>query len=219
VSLLDATGRFNRLTDALASLFLGPGGRNEGGSSVHRCWWDDSAPHSEATCEASVSGLGMANGIATSTDRRLVFVNDIGRQAVLVFKRTGAATATGAASVTGSSAAMLKEVTRIALPATVDNVEFDEGSGDLMMGSIPSPLLALQAMKDGGRTPVPGGLVVARPGRRVSAVGGHVVDVEASGLVHDGSLLSQVSSGLDLGALGVVLGSPFSDGLLVCHRR
>ena len=89
---------------------------------------------------------------------------------------------------------------------TADNIEYDWESGDIFAGSIPLPIKALATVKDGGRTKVPGGLEVVRLGDRVE-----VEDI----IVHDGTVLSQVASGLQLGS-HVILGSPYAPGVLVC---
>jgi hypothetical protein len=126
-----------------------------------------------------------------------------------------------------------------------DNIEYDHGSGDLHSGSIPLPLNALKAMKDHGKTTVPGGVQVlkkklhkkqdddvnddhTRGSVTTDAAGGvesGEYEVQGDVCTHNGGLLSHVSSGLVLdsgSARGqqtrriALVGSPFSRGVLMC---
>ena len=88
-----------------------------------------------------------------------------------------------------------------------DNIEFDVASGDLHIGSIPSPLVSLKAMK-GLPEEAPGGLVVMH-----KEEDGEWVTSKTK--FHDGSLLSQISTAIQHGHK-VVMGSPISPGVLIC---
>jgi hypothetical protein len=87
--------RLITLTFLSSAGLLPPSTFHPAGSSVVRCVWDsdnddgsgDEGGGDEARCEVAVGGFVMANGITTDPERKTVFVNDIGRQAVLVFNR------------------------------------------------------------------------------------------------------------------------------------
>ena len=81
----------------------------------------------------------------------------------------------------------------IPLPALVDNIDYDDEASEILLGSI-----------------VPGGLAVAVPEKDSWSVKGV--------LYHDEKKLKQISVGARLGNSKIVLGTPFSEGILVCNN-
>ena len=81
----------------------------------------------------------------------------------------------------------------IPLPALVDNIDYDDEASEILLGSI-----------------VPGGLAVAVPEKDSWTVKGV--------LYHDEKKLKQISVGARLGNSKIVLGTPFSEGILVCNN-
>merc|ERR1712080_280031 len=138
---------------------------------------------------------GGANGITISADRNTVYVNDPINKLITVMARD-------------KDTGLLSTQDSIALPMAVDNIEHDDESGDIIMGTIPHILPAIKFM-NGEKVAVPGGLAVARR----TGAGDWKVD---SVLEHDGTKLCQISAAVRLGER-IVLGSPFSQGLLLCR--
>lgn len=153
----------------------------------------------------------MANGIAISEDRRLLFIADTVGQTISILERQ----AEGALTKLSSFPTVHK----------VDNIEMGP-DGSLYGGTVPLPYtsrvvcieaadLALTKVVDGrevGCGKAPGGAL------RISIVssdGGMTAGTQADLAMHDGSLLSGVSSALLLGAK-VAMGSPDSPGVLLC---
>jgi hypothetical protein len=165
-------------------------------TQFYRCTW--SADGETACAPAAPERFGGANGITISTDRKTVFVSDPAFASVTTYDRA----ADGSLAKTGT----------IAVEYAMDNIEYDAASGELLMGSI--ALLHTVVANDGKPLaewrPVPGGMSVAA---RSAETGAWVV---RHPLMHDGSVLSQISAAARLGGV-VVLGSPFSDGVLVCE--
>jgi hypothetical protein len=124
-------------------------------TQAFRCTWD-AEPRSTAHCaDVTGSNFAMANGITISADRQTVYINDATQLAVSVYHR----------SVTGA----LEFVEKFDLPFLGDNIEYDEPSGDLLIGF--TPLLHQVVARDGEADPakasvmpVAGGLLVARRG-------------------------------------------------------
>ena len=79
----------------------------------------------------------------------------------------------------------------IPLQAIVDNIDYDDEANEILLGSI-----------------IPGGLAVAAQEKDTWSVKGV--------LFHDEKKLKQISVGARLGNSKIVLGSPFSEGVLVC---
>ena len=90
----------------------------------------------------------------------------------------------------------------------VDNIEFDSEDGSLMMGSIPSYITALKK-NDDPDVIVPGGMMRYRENPK-SGKWEFLGEVN-----HDGLKLSQISIGVQYGNQ-VILGSPYSNGVVVC---
>jgi len=147
-------------------------------------------------CEAASERLFVgANGMTISPDRSTVYVADPIDKRIGVMSRT--------------PSGFLEHQEWINLPFGVDNIEYDHQSGDILMGTIPDFNL-LMKYEENQATEVPGGLsVLRREGERGTWTTHDV-------LMHDGSKLSQISAGVMFGRT-VILGSPYSKGLLVCQ--
>jgi hypothetical protein len=92
----------------------------------------------------------------------------------------------------------------------VDNIEYDQASGDIFAGSVISPLKSLQFM-NGKQIAVEGGLICMHNKDK------KMLQWEVKRMVnHDGTLLPQISAAVQHGNK-VVMGSPFSKGVLVCE--
>ena len=151
---------------------------------------------SDSVCtEASDETFVGANGMTISADRNLLFVNDPTEKLITVFK------------VNKHDLKLTKEST-IQLPVAADNIEYDDETGDILMGTIPDITPMVKKGFGYEEVLVPGGLAVA--GRQ--GPGWVVRDV----LEHDGAKLEQVSAAARFGST-VFLGSPGAEGLLVCH--
>ena len=137
-----------------------------------------------------------ANGITISSDRQNVYVNDPPLREITVFERD---ISTGALSF----------VEKFHTVESMDNIEWEETTGTILMGSIPMlyPYVVQNDML-GGHVSVSGGAVVAK---RTSS--GWTVERL---LTHDGKKMSQVSSAARFHDR-IFLGSPFSRGILVCE--
>lgn len=160
---------------------------------VYRCTWSEGILGGQ--CEP-VTGRQFygANGITISHDRKQLFVNDPLDKRITIMDR--------------QEDGKLLETGHIDLPWFVDNVEMD--GEDLVMGTISDIGKVFEAEKDPS-VGIPGGMLVARRGE-----GGDWKVDEAHSVAHDGSKLSQMSAAARWGNK-VVLGSPFSRGVLVCH--
>ena len=170
---------------------------------VFRCVWSSSSSSTTVCVPATSERFVGANGITINTNRTAVFVNDPARRLISVFRRH---VDTGALSLANT----------IALPDVVDNVEYvEEDGGSLIMGSIPilhvllkNDKLSLEEM-----VPVPGGIIVATPDREMRPFGSWHV---RRGIVHDGTMLSQISAVARVDGDRVFFGSPYSSGVLEC---
>ena len=92
------------------------------------------------------------------------------------------------------------------LPMVVDNVEYDDATEEILLGTIPDLWAAVQKHSNNS-FPVPGGMAVLEQNGKDWSV----KDV----LEHDGTKLSQISAAARFGSK-IVLGSPWSEGILVC---
>ena len=146
--------------------------------------------------EASDVAFVGANGMTISQDRSLLFVNDPLEKMITVFK------------VDKNNLKLTKESV-IRLPVAADNIEYDDESDQILIGTIPDITPMLQKTKGGEEIKVPGGLALAD--RDGQGSGWRVRDV----LEHDGSKLSQISAASRFGST-VFLGSPGAEGLLLC---
>ena len=95
----------------------------------------------------------------------------------------------------------------IKLPHAADNIEYDDKTGEILIGTIPDVKAILNKKFSDPNIVVPGGVAIAAP----SGGGWSVRNI----LAHDGTKLSQISAAARYGST-VFLGSPFSEGLLVC---
>ena len=97
----------------------------------------------------------------------------------------------------------------IKLPVPADNIEYDDETAELIIGTIPDVPAAMEHMMGNKSVAVPGGMAIAS---RLPTGGWQVRDV----LEHDGTKLAQISAAARYGGT-VILGSPGSEGLLVCY--
>ena len=133
-----------------------------------------------------------ANGIAATPDRSLFFVSDSPEKRVVVLTR--------------AEDGCLEPQDWIDLPFGVDNLQFDAESEQVLMGTMPDLKAVIQKVSEPEYS-VPGGCsVLERDGDTW-----RTRDL----VLHDGTKLSQVSGAVRYGST-LVLGSPFSPGILVC---
>jgi len=159
-------------------------------TSVFHCRWGD--PEEEDSCKIATDRKFLgANGLTISGNGKAVLVNDPMDKKITVFGR--------------QDDGMLKFSETIPLPVAIDQIEWDDESGEVMIGTIPH--IRATDMMDNSAT-VPGGAATLK----LNSTG----DWEWKGLLdHDGTKLSQVSAAAKLGKK-LVLGSPVSEGILVC---
>ena len=87
----------------------------------------------------------------------------------------------------------LSKVYDIKLPTLVDNIEYDDEADEIILGTI-----------------IPGGMAV------LSKTGSKDQWITKGVLPHDEKKLKQISAAARIGNSKIVLGSPFSEGILVC---
>lgn len=167
-----------------------------------------SEPQPECTVATAERYVG-ANGLAVSADRTKVYVNDPGAQRISVLSR--------------ETDGMLTPVGSITPNHIVDNIEMI-ADGVLSGGTIPLPYACATVCEDAPflaqATDVDGRSVGCgkAPGSVLSIKleSGGIQDYEQMDvLMHDGSLLSDVSAGMQVGQ-HTLLGSPHSTGVLLC---
>ena len=134
-----------------------------------------------------------ANGITINAGRDKLFVNDPTENLITVF------------NINPKNLKLMKEST-INLPFAADNIEYDDLSDEIIIGTIPDLAAAIKKGMDPS-FPVPGGMAIAS----LQGSGWKIRDI----LEHDGTKLSQISAAARFGPT-VILGSPGSEGLLVC---
>ena len=105
----------------------------------------------------------------------------------------------------------LIKVSEIVMALGADNIEYDDEADEIIIGSIPDFLACMKKMT-GEDVPVPGGMAIAR--KSVDNAGWVIDNI----LNHEGTKLAQISAAARLGSK-VVLGSPFSEGILVCKME
>eukprot|EP00567_Pseudictyota_dubia_P018294 CAMPEP_0197433548 /NCGR_PEP_ID=MMETSP1175-20131217/1420_1 /TAXON_ID=1003142 /ORGANISM="Triceratium dubium, Strain CCMP147" /LENGTH=408 /DNA_ID=CAMNT_0042961965 /DNA_START=67 /DNA_END=1293 /DNA_ORIENTATION=+ len=164
-------------------------------SKVHRCTWDPTLPSGDATCGTVAEGFKGANGITADPERRRVFVTDSLDHTVSVFNRNDDGSLT------------LKDTLNIS-PYVLDNIEFDVASGKLTLSGSPRLYEMLPRMEGDASAEVSGGMITVLPQEDGSY---QIEDV----VMHDGSKLSMISSAVFVNGK-ILLGSPPSDGVLVC---
>jgi hypothetical protein len=154
-------------------------------TTVLHCRWNETEDMCTAATEERFIG---ANGITISPDGSTVYVNDPADKAIAIMARN-------------KDSGKLSKTSSINLPVAVDNIEYEDQSGEIILGTIPDLKAAIRKVE------VPGGMAILR--KKGS-------EWEwTSILEHDGLKLSQISSASRLGNR-VVLGSPFSEGVLLC---
>ena len=90
----------------------------------------------------------------------------------------------------------LTKLYNIKLPSIVDNIEYDDEANEIILGSL-----------------IPGGVAVASP-----TMDDDKIWIIKGVLKHDETKLKQISAAARMGNSKIVLGSPFSEGILVCSR-
>lgn len=144
-------------------------------------------------CEVASRWLfAGANGMTVTPDRSTYFVADPLERRIGVMAR--------------QPNGFLEHKEWIHLPQALDNLEYDSVSGDITFGTIPDLVSGTKRMEDKSAN-VPGGLSLVRKA-------GDAWKMEDI-IAHTGDKLSQISAGVRYGKT-VVLGSPFSKGILVC---
>ena len=162
-------------------------------TQVFLCTWEGAR---EAVCEsASDQKFQGANGVTIDQEGSMVYVNDLLPKTITVMKRE-------------KNTGKLTKLSEIVMPFGADNIEYDDEADEIIIGTIPDFTASLK--KDLGEdVPVPGGMAIARKS------GGNAEWVVDNVLNHDGTKLSQISAAARLGGK-IVLGSPYSEGILVC---
>jgi len=159
---------------------------NLGSLGVLRCTGSKEA----WTCARTAAwGIPMANGLAVSPDRKTLLVscplcNEIWRYSV------------------GPGGNLTEVTPRIPLPYPADNLDWDEATGRVLMGTLP-------AISVGSHVPME---LMAFPTQQLSQGSFQFESL----LRHDGTKLSQSSAGVQYGE-AMLLGSPYYRGLLLCH--
>ena len=159
-------------------------------TEVFLCSWTET---SDATCvAASDQKFVGANGLTIDQDRAVVYVNDPEDKMITVMKRD---------KETGK----LNKESEMIMSFGADNIEYDDEADEIIIATI-HDFAAVDKRFDGEDVPVTGGMALAR-----KKDGWEVHDI----LNHDGTKLNQISAAARFGDK-VVLGSPFSEGILVC---
>jgi len=159
-------------------------------TSVFHCRWGN--PEEEDSCKIATDQKFLgANGLTISGNGKAVLVNDPMDKKITVFERQDNGT--------------LKLSATIPLPVAIDQIEWDDESGEVIIGTIPH--IKATDMVDNSPT-VPGGAAILKLNDAGEWVWRGILD-------HDGTKLSQVSAAAKLGSK-LVLGSPVSEGILVC---
>ena len=160
-------------------------------TTVFHCKWDNKA----SSCViATDESFGSANGLTINTDRTKLFVNDLVQKQITVY------------SIHQNNQKLTRDEI-ISLPMVVDNIEYDDATQEILMGTVPDLWAAVQ-IHSNKSFPVPGGMAV------LEGIGKdwRVKDV----VEHDGTKLSQISAAARFGTK-IILGSPWSEGVLVCN--
>ena len=151
---------------------------------------------SDSICKiATEEKFGMANGITINANRSKLFVNDLIQMTINVF------------NIDENSMKLSKD-SAIKLPFAVDNIEYIDEDDEIIMGTFTDLEAARMRNKD-PTVKVPGGMALASP----RGSGWKIREI----LRHDGTKLSQISAAVRYGDT-VILGSPGSEGLLVCRN-
>ena len=98
----------------------------------------------------------------------------------------------------------------------MDNIEYDTSTDQILMGVSGTLESLLKRLKDDNHAS-PGGLAVLKKKQGCAHCENKGWYTEAL-LMHDGTKLSQISAGARFGDI-VILGSPFSKGVLVCSVK
>ena len=159
-------------------------------TKVFRCTWTE---YSDATCMAASDQKFLgANGITIDQGGEMLYVNDPEDKMITIMKRD-------------KRTGMLNKVSEINLPFSADNIEYDDETNEILIGTI-------HDLKTANKREVltSGGLAIAHKEKNDWVV--HNI------LNHDGSKLNQISAASRFGDK-IVLGSPHSEGILVCKMK
>ena len=129
-----------------------------------------------------------ANGVTISPDGNTVYVNDVLDMNIMALSRN---------VETGE----LTKRFNIKLPSAVDNIEYDDEANEIILGNV-----------------IPGGMAIASP---PSVKKGSDKDDQwtiKGVLKHNENKLKQISAAARIGNSKIILGSPFSEGILVCSN-
>ena len=194
---------------------------------------------------ASSARFVGANGLAVSKDRRTVFVSDPPARTIRVLKRedgsgkeADSSSSSSSSSSSNTDSGRLQAVSQFRTKHVVDNIEMT-ADGRLSAGSIPLPYTSgsvceeAPALAAGPRGRIKGA-AVAVGGREVGcgrSPGGQLVisligtgggafrdGTQVDARMHDGSLLSGVSSAIPVESGKLIMGAPDHPGVLVCDN-
>jgi len=165
-------------------------------TGVFRCTWDQRHPERQATCSKELDGYYMANGIATNPERSEVYVVDAVGRTIHFYRRL--------------SSGSLQEFYKLKVTPSLDNIEYDYGTGKLTVGTIPLAYKELQRIDGDINANGPGGMLVLT--RR-----GDTFEAEDY-LIHSGSIITGIASAIFAGDW-VALGGCCDNGVLVCPVR
>ena len=162
-------------------------------TKVFRCTWTE---YSDATCMAASDQKFLgANGITIDQGGHMLFVSDPGDKMITIMERN-------------KGTGMLNKVSEIILPFGADNIEYDDETNDIILATI-HDLRAVDEKFKGADVRVAGGMAIAH----------NKDDWEVHNILnHDGSKLNQISAASRFGDK-IVLGSPYSEGILVCKVK
>jgi hypothetical protein len=184
-------------------------------TQVFRCTF---GPDEEPSCEDATGMLfRSANGMTVDQARGRYFVCDTLARRVTVFDREE-----GTGMLRTNKGASFDSL------HPCDNIEYDADNGELIIGTIVKPYMALGVIAGGGSGVAPGGMVVATEctDPAVNCAGGSGSDGSASIVsggwlvrevrMHNGNKLPLISAAARFGD-HVFLGSFSSTGFLVCE--
>ena len=201
----------------------------------------DAGGGGSASCMVASSARFVgANGLAVSKDRRTVFVSDPPARTIRVLKREDGsgkeADSSSSSSSSDNDSGRLRAVSQFRTKHVVDNIEMT-ADGRLSAGSIPLPYTSgsvceeAPALAAGPRGRIKGAAVAVggrevgcgrSPGGQlfislIGTGGGAFRDgTQVDACMHDGSLLSGVSSAIHVESGKLVMSGPDHPGVLVC---
>eukprot|EP00298_Acanthocystis_sp_HF-20_P028715 c7535_g1_i1.p1 GENE.c7535_g1_i1~~c7535_g1_i1.p1 ORF type:complete len:383 (+),score=109.36 c7535_g1_i1:2-1150(+) len=170
---------------------------------IYRCTWKDDGSHNPPTeCSDGIHVLSGANGLSKIPETNTYFVADSPGGKLLILSR----------EFDGS----LKIDYTISLPHPIDNIVYNSVSHSVTVGSTPHVLNVLLKIGSLYGEVIPGGMAEVKLLKN-----GNLVNEFSKGfdvILHNGEKLSKVSVGVRSGDY-VILGSPFTNGVLVCPQN